>query len=98
MEEQHIKVYENGVLVEVIDTRTLGGEKARRIASAKEQAGVEILEKYPEYKQRNAMLGLLSDEEVLQIKTGIQEIRGRCSSMESTINACQSLAELDVVY
>jgi hypothetical protein len=41
----------------------------------------------PDYKQRNAALGLLSIEETEQIKTDIQNIRSISNSLEQQILA-----------
>ena len=46
-----------------------------------------ILEVAPEYKQRNAALGLLTDQEAQQIKTDIQNIRNTSNSLEQQILA-----------
>jgi len=96
--EELIKIYEDNVLIEVIDTRTVAGQKAARIQQIKDAAKAEILDKYPEYKQRNALLGLLSDAEIEEIKVGIQDIRTQASDKENLINSCQSLQELDSLY
>lgn len=92
------KVYENGVLVETIDTRTLEGEKARRIAVIKAKTGEDILAAYPTYKQQNAALGLYSAEETQAIKDGIQALRIDCDSKEALVNACTSLSQLDGLF
>jgi hypothetical protein len=97
IEERH-EIYANGQLVSVTDTRTLAGEKARRIAAIKEQAGEAILAAYPAYKQQNAALGIYSAEEIAAIKAGIQTIRGECDTRETVINACNTLAELDNTF
>lgn len=44
-----------------------------------------ILENAPEYKQRNAALGLLSAQEEQQVKDAIQEIRTISNSLEQQI-------------
>jgi hypothetical protein len=46
-----------------------------------------ILAAVPEYKQRNAALGLLSDQETQQIKDTIQAIRTISNQKEADINA-----------
>ena len=53
----------------------------------RQQARDLILKVAPEYKQRNAALGLLSDQEVQQIKTDIQNIRNTSNSLEQQILA-----------
>ncbi len=96
--EHKIEIYKNGTLVSVEDTRTLAGEKSRRIALVKEETGNAILEAYPIYKQNNAALGLYSAEECQAIKDGIQALRDASNAKEAAINACESLTELDGLY
>lgn len=96
--EERILTYENGVLVNITDTRTLEGEKARRIEAVKTQAGEAILAAYPMYKQQNAALGLYSEEQAQAIKDGIQALRDDANTKEAAINACETLAELDGLY
>jgi hypothetical protein len=45
----------------------------------------EILNVAPDFKQRNAALGLLSDQEAQQIKEDIQNIRAISNSLENQI-------------
>lgn len=53
----------------------------------REKAKQLILAAVPEYKQRNAALGLLSDQETQQIKDSIQAIRTISNQKETEINA-----------
>lgn len=46
-----------------------------------------ILEMVPDFKQRNAALGLLSEQEIDQIKTDIQNIRNISNQKEQEIFA-----------
>ena len=56
-------------------------QELKRIASEK------ILEVAPEYKQRNAALGLLTEEEVEELKNHIQTIRNQSNIMEQQIKS-----------
>ena len=58
-----------------------------QLKGIREQAKEFILKVAPEYKQRNAALGLLSDQEAEQIKTDIQNIRNISNSLEQQILA-----------
>lgn len=51
----------------------------------KDAAKEKILEVAPEYKQRNAALGLLSDQETQQIKDDIQGLRTLSNNLEQQI-------------
>lgn len=51
----------------------------------KDTAKEKILEVAPEYKQRNAALGLLSDQETQQIKDDIQALRTLSNNLEQQI-------------
>ena len=53
----------------------------------KDTAKEKILEVAPEYKQRNAALGLLSPEETQQIKDDIQAIRTISNNLEQQISS-----------
>jgi hypothetical protein len=96
--EYREEIYAKGQLVSVVDTRTLAGEKARRIAICKQVAGDAIAETYPAYKQHNAALGICSPQAVQAIKEGVQALRTVCDTQEAAIHACESLAELDGLY
>lgn len=89
--------YENGVIVEIVDDRTLEGAKLDLIYMIREKCGEDILAAYPAYKQSNAALGLLSPEETQAIKDGIQALRNECNAKEAAINACTTLEELDAL-
>ena len=53
----------------------------------KQKAMEKILAVAPEYKQRNAALGLLSEEEAQTIKSHIQNVRNISNSLEQQILA-----------
>lgn len=95
MEECKIITYENGAIKEIVDTRTLQNSKLTMISLAKEAASIRIFSKYPQFKQINAALGILSDDEASGIKSGIQLIRSELAELEEKINNCSTLDELD---
>ncbi len=89
------ELYKDGKLVKAEDFRTLEGEKARRIAELKTVAGEKIISQFPFYKQINAALGLLSEEQQANIINGIQEVRASIDELEIKITQCTTLAQLD---
>jgi len=83
--------------VTATDTLTdmsLEDAKASAIADMKASAGDEILEAAPDYKQRNAALGILTTEEIDTIKTAIEATRTKCDAKEAAIAACTTADEL----
>lgn len=58
-----------------------------QLKELKRIAAEKILEVAPEYKQRNAALGLLSEEETEELKNNIQNIRNQSNIMEDQIKA-----------
>jgi len=71
----------------LIDLRVFSIVKQNQIKAIKDRAMELILEKVPEYKQRNAALGLLSNEETDKIKQDIQNIRILSDQKESQIES-----------
>ena len=71
----------------LIDLRVFSIVKQNQIKAIKHRAMELILEKVPEYKQRNAALGLLSNEETDKIKQDIQSIRILSDQKESQIES-----------
>lgn len=69
----------------VIDNRVFSYVVENQIKGFKKAAEDEILKLCPEYKQRNAALGLLSPEETEFIKNTIQHIRTKCSTLEEEV-------------
>jgi len=70
-----------------IDDRNFNDCVSFQLQEIREKAKQLILSAVPEYKQRNAALGLLTDEETQQIKNSIQTIRTRSNQKEAEINA-----------
>lgn len=96
--ENRTETYDGkGNLLSLVDTRTLAGEKARRIAALKAATGEAILAIYPVYKQSNAALGVYSKQETQAIKEGIQTLRMACDAREALMSACKTLEELDAL-
>lgn len=90
--------YKDGELIDVCDTRTCETACAERIAILKEETRLKILAAYPEHRQRNAALGLLSEEEAAELVNGIQSLREEHAAKESQLLACATLPELDALY
>jgi len=69
------------------DNREFYSVKSDQLFYIKEHAKQLILAVAPEYKQRNAALGLLTPEETQTIKDHIQTIRGISNIKEAQIEA-----------
>ena len=69
-----------------IDDRNFNDCVSFQLQEIREKAKQLILAVVPEYKQRNAALGLLSVEETQQIKDSIQAIRTISNQKEAEIN------------
>jgi hypothetical protein len=74
-------------IVTTFDNRVYDHCKQFQLSQIRERAKELILSAVPDYKQRNAALGLLSDEETQQIKDTIQAIRTISNQKEADINA-----------
>lgn len=71
----------------IIDEREFYSWKQHYLNIIREKAKELILEQAPEYKQRNAALGLLSDAEANMIRAHIQSIRTISNEKEAQIEA-----------
>ena len=69
------------------DLRVFSLVKQNQLNAVKSRAMELILEDAPEYKQRNAALGLLSDAEANAIRAHIQSIRTISNQKEAQIEA-----------
>lgn len=70
---------------EFIDQRNFQFCVEYQLKVIREIAKEKIIEVAPEYKQRNAALGLLTNQETENIKTSIQNIRNISNSLEQQI-------------
>lgn len=62
-----------------------------QINDARREAGQHILFYYPDYKQRNAALGIgFTAEQTAQMVTFINAVRARCDEYEAAIEAGQT--------
>ena len=84
--KQYINHFEDGEAL-VIDERDFNDVQTFQLQTIKAKAMELILAAVPEYKQRNAALGLLSSQETQQIKTAIQDIRNISNTLEQQILA-----------
>lgn len=82
---------------EVIDT-PLDDYKAVRLRELGSNATREILRVAPEYKQRNAALGLYSPEKVEQIKSDVQKVRTEHDTKEQLILDAVTYEDVESVY
>lgn len=71
----------------IIDNREFYSLKSYQLNYIRERAKEIILENAPEYKQRNAALGLLSTQETNDIKNLIQSVRNLSNQKEAAIEA-----------
>ena len=70
-----------------IDERSFEDCVKKQLEEIRKQSQTLILASAPDYKQRNAALGLLSEQETQQIKDNIQNIRNISNSLEQQILA-----------
>lgn len=75
----------NGVLIRTIDRRIFADVVAFQLAHFQTMATQEILAFAPEHKQRNAALGILSQEETQAITEGIMDVREHCQNCEALV-------------
>lgn len=73
--------------ITVIDQRDFHSTKEFTLIQIKESAKEEILNRYPEFKQRNLAMGILTAEEEREIRHGIESIRIYAHSLEDAVNA-----------
>jgi hypothetical protein len=71
----------------IIDTRVFSECVTFQLNLVRERAKELILQVAPDYKQRNAALGLLSEQETNEIKQKIQETRTISNNLETAILA-----------
>ena len=69
------------------DTRYFPDVVAVAILGIKKAAEEEILSRYPEYKQRNLGMGILSREEETEMRLGIDAIIAYSHELEAQVNA-----------
>ena len=71
----------------IIDERVFSLCVEHQLNVIRERAKELILAAAPEYKQRNAALGLLTLNETYELKQAIETVRATSNSKESEINA-----------
>lgn len=86
--KQYINHYEDGEAL-IIDERDFNDCKQHQLEQIRKKAMELILTVAPEYKQRNAALGLLPQTEADEIKNTIQTIRTQSNLLEAQIQAVQ---------
>ena len=76
-----------------VQDRPLADVKTDLVARLKADAQIKILANHPEYKQRNASLGILESVERDILVADIQNYRNSCNTAETNINAATTAAE-----
>lgn len=71
----------------VVDSRYVTACRAEQLARVRADCGAAIIAAAPEYKQRNAALGLLSQADAAAVVAAVQACRARCDELEAAINA-----------
>ena len=71
----------------IIDTRVFSECVTFQLNLVRERAKELILQVAPDHKQRNAALGLLSEQETNEIQQKIQETRTISNNLETAIQA-----------
>ena len=84
--KQYVNHYEGGDAL-VIDERDFADVVAYQLQQIRETAKDMILAVAPDYKQRNAALGLLTQQETNKIKADIESIRTVSNQKEAEIFA-----------
>jgi hypothetical protein len=96
---QKIEYYDSeGNLIETVDTRTLEFAKSDRIQTLKGECTRYILENFPDYKQRNAAMGIYAPEENLRIINGVKAAIDNMNLIETNINNCTTNDEVDLLF
>ncbi len=75
--------------VQITDARDFAECVAAQLQRAREACEAKILETAPEYRQRNAALGLLSAEETAQVRDAIDACRAEYERCKSFIMGIQ---------
>lgn len=76
----------------------LDNYKAVKLRELSTNATNEILRVAPEYKQRNAAMGLYEADKVEQIKSDVQKVRTEHDAKEAQILSANSYAKVSEVY
>ncbi len=90
-----IEIYNDNGLVSVSDDRSIDECKEVQISKIKQWCAESILKAAPEFKQANAALGLLGEEEATDIKLAIQTRRNKSNELELEVLAVQPLGETE---
>lgn len=83
------KIFNGDGSITIIDERVFSDCKEYSLQQLRKLAMEKILQFAPEYKQRNAALGLLSPEETDAIKNHIQIVRTASNIKEAEIAAVE---------
>lgn len=86
------------VIVEKYHIDTIEELKEKKISQLKSDCTRDILDKYPEYKQINAGLGIYDDETNSEIKQYIVNARSVLYEVLGLIEQCDTQESLDELY
>jgi len=93
MESKMSRIYTNHIFdpstgtFTVVDERVFSDCVSYAIQEIKQRASEEILSRYPEFKQRNLAMGILTAEEEREIRNGIERIRLYAHSLEEIVHS-----------
>jgi len=73
--------------VTVVDARTVSACKVRQLALVRQACAEWILAAAPDYRQRNAALGVLDENEAEAVRTVVMAGREHCAELEAAIDA-----------
>ena len=82
----------------MVQDRPLDEGKTALIYQLKAGTRERILAESPEYAQRNAALGILTQGEIDTVKANINTHRDACNTAEANINAATTVADAMAVY
>lgn len=86
-----VEIYDDNGLVSVSDDRTLAACKEEQVVKIKRWCAESILKAAPEFKQANAALRLLDEEEATAIKLAIQTRRNKSNELELEVISIQAI-------
>ena len=80
-----------------VPEESLEDAKIRKVAELKKEASDLIFSKYPQFKQINAALGLLSETKTAELKQFISAVIAEVEDKEKQIGKLKSVSKVDAV-
>lgn len=93
-----IETWENGVLLDTQEPTDLAAYQAYKIGILQMDCERAILDVVPEFKQRNAAMGILDTDEANDIKTHISACTGYYNTLKAQVLACTDIASVDAIF